>query len=43
MTLDTSLAFLEKKTDPFKQYLSITRGMKETLNDKQAGSLGEKE
>jgi len=37
------LAFSEKKADLFNQYLSIAKGMKETLNDKKAGNLGEKE
>ena len=33
-------SFLEKKLSLFNRYLSITKRMKQTLNDKEAGNLG---
>ena len=33
-------SFLQKKLALFNQYLSITKRMKETLQDKEAGNLG---
>ena len=33
-------SFLEKKLSVFNRYLSITKRMKQTLNDKEAGNLG---
>ena len=33
-------SFLKKKLSLFNRYLSITKRMKQTLNDKEAGNLG---